>query len=295
MDLRQLRYFLTIAKEGQITKAAKVLHMAQPPLSQSLKLLEEELGVVLFERNGRKMEMTKAGKILYTRMQSIFAELEETIAEVRDTELGVKGTLAIGCAKTCFSYLPERLKQFHETYPNVSFELREGDTYMLSEQLKNKEIDIAFVRLPLRMDSFSSIPLPDERYVAVVPGSWGDDWKNESISLEELARLPLMLLHRIQGFGQFEVILEAFRERGYEPNIICECPDVDMLLGLVSEGLGVSIVPESTFLKPFYRNVTILSISDATIMSKASIIWLKGRYLPQSARNFLSLFSSSFE
>ncbi|WAA13418.1 LysR family transcriptional regulator [Fervidibacillus halotolerans] len=289
MDLKQLRYFYTIAKEGQITKAAKVLHMAQPPLSQSLKLLEEELDVVLFERNGRKMELTKAGNVLYTRLQSIFEQLEDTILEVQDTKKGVKGKLSIGCAKTCFSYLPERLKKFQKMYPNVTFELREGDTYMLSEQLKKKEIDIAFVRLPLQLESFSSIPLPDERYVAVLPRSWQHWREKEHISLEELAQLPLMLLHRIQGIGQFEVILEAFHKRGYQPKIICECPDVDMLLGLVSEGLGVSIVPESTFLKPFSGNVTVLPITDETIVSKACVIWLKDRYLPQQAKNFLDL------
>jgi len=92
MDFRQLRYFFVIAQEGQISRAAKKLHMAQPPLSQSLKSLETELGVRLFERNGRTMELTNAGKVLYNRAKELFYYLDETINEVRDTNEGLKGT-----------------------------------------------------------------------------------------------------------------------------------------------------------------------------------------------------------
>lgn len=292
MDLRQLRYFYTIAKEGQITRAAKVLHMAQPPLSQSLKTLEEELEVDLFERNGRKMELTEAGKVLFNRLDSLFVQMEETIAQVKDTAVGLKGTLSIGSVKTCFSYLPEKMKRFRKTYPDISFELREGDTYILSEQIKNRDIDLALVRLPLDLEAFSYLPLPNEKYVVALPGSWNQYADAEGISMGELARFPLLLLHRINGVGQFEIITGAFRKRGLHPNIICECPDVDMILGLVSEGLGASIIPESTFIKPHGKRVHVLPITDETIISKSAVIWLKDRYLPKSARRFVELFSN---
>lgn len=291
MDMRQLRYFYTIAKEGQITRAAKVLHMAQPPLSQSLKLLEEELEVQLFERNGRKMELTDAGRVLFNRIESFFNHLDETIVEVKETGMGFRGKLSIGSNKTCFSYLPERIKIFHETYPDIIFELREGDTYFLSEQIKNREIDFALVRLPLELEAFSFKPLPDEKYVVVLPSKWTENTMQDSITLKELSELPLMLLHRISGIGQYEVILEAFQKKGLQPKIVCECPDVDMLLGLVSEEVGASIIPESTFLKLHSQSIKVLRISDERIISKAAIIWLKDRYLSHSARNFMDLFN----
>ena len=157
MDMRQLRYFYTIAQEGQITRAAKKLHMAQPPLSQSLKALENELGVPLLERSGRKMELTKAGRVLYDRAEFFFTYLEETITEVKDTGAGNSGKLTIGCVQTCFSHLPERIKAFREKYPDITFELREGDSHYLAEQLEERKLDLAIVRLPVDMKPFANL------------------------------------------------------------------------------------------------------------------------------------------
>jgi len=289
MDMRQLRYFYTIATEGQITKAANKLHMAQPPLSQSLKALETELGVPLLDRNGRKMELTTAGKVLYDKAGHFFKYLEETVTEVRETGEGLKGKLSIGCVKSAFSYMPDRMKAFRENYPNVTFELREGDSYLLAEDLKNRDIDLAIVRLPLDMDDFSSYFLPEENYVVVLPEKWAESNTTTSITMEKLAELPLLLLRRISGVGQFELILEKFEKHGLDPNIVTVCPDVDMILELVSNEVGVSIVPESTLQKHNIGGIKSLSIED-TIISKSAIIWLKDRYLSKSAEHFIELF-----
>ncbi|MFC4557896.1 LysR family transcriptional regulator [Virgibacillus kekensis] len=292
MDMRQLRYFHTIAKVGQITRAAKQLHMAQPPLSQSLKALEDELGVMLFERNGRKMELTEAGTVLYKKAERLFNYLDEAKMEVIETGKGMKGKLSIGCVKSCFSNVPNRLRKFREQYPNVKIELREGDTYRLKEQLHNRDIDLAIVRLPLEMKPFSSYSLPTEEYVVIIPEQWvGND--DHVISLKELAKIPLLLLHRINGVGQFEVIMNTFREKKLKPNIICECPDVDMILDLVNEEIGATIVPVSAVTKLDHRNTKILAIKDANVVSESSIIWLKDRYLSKSASRFIELFKEA--
>lgn len=288
--MRQLRYFYTIAKEGQITKAAKKLHMAQPPLSQSLKALEQEIGTELLERNGRRMELTDAGKVLYHKAEFFFKYLEETITEVRETAEGIKGHITIGCVKSCFSHVPPRLKKFRETYPNVTFEFREGDSYLLAEQLKNRKIDFAIVRLPLDMEPFSSYSLPEEKYVAIVPDKWASSFENDMISIEELANLPLLLLKRIRGVGQFELIIDKFTKHNMEPNIVTVCPDVDMIFELVSNEVGASIVPESTLKRHTIGNIKYLKINNEPIISRSSIIWLKDRYLPKSAERFIELF-----
>lgn len=290
MDLRQLRYFYTIAKMGQITRAAKELHMAQPPLSQSLKSLEDELGVTLFDRNGRKMELTEPGMLLYTKARSLFQLVDEMEIEVKETGKGVRGTLSLGCVKSCFSHLPNRLNKFREQYPNVKIELREGDTYRLTEQLHSRDIDLAIVRLPLDMKPFSNYPLPDENYVAIVPNQWELTYTKNEISLEDLSNIPLLLLHRISGIGQYEIIVDHFENNGLKPNIVCECPDVDMILGLVNEEIGAAIVPVSATTKLHYPKIKVLKIKDTEIISKSSIIWLKDRYLSKSARHFLDLF-----
>ncbi|GEN47064.1 LysR family transcriptional regulator [Alkalibacillus haloalkaliphilus] len=289
MDFKRLKYFHTIATEGQITKAAKKLHIQQPPLSKSLKDLETELGVTLFDRQSRKLVLTEAGEVLYKKVELLFSQIDDTVTEVKDIEEGYRGQLAVGCVKTCFSYIPKRLKQFRSQYPDVSFRLKEGDSYALAEHLLNHELDFAIIRLPLDLQAFESRPLREENYVAVLPQEW-EVPNSESITMEELSNLPLMLLHRISGVGQYEVILEKFKKHDLTPKIILDCPDVDMIIDLVRSGIGGTIIPESTFQHKDLDGVKMLAIADENIYSESALIWLKDRYLTKSARRFLELF-----
>ncbi len=290
MNIKQLRYFYEIANEGQITRAAKKLHIAQPPLSQALKALEANLGVLLFERNGRQMELTEAGEVLYEKAKTIFYKIDETIIEVKETGKGVRGTLSIGCNKSCFSHIPKKISIYQQSFPQVKFQLIEGDSYFLAKQLIEREIELAFIRLPIDMNGFDFLELPSEEYVAVVHNNWIDDPTRTSISMKDLAKIPLLLLHRIRGVGQFEIIMDKFMEEGLKPTILCESPNVDMLLDLINEGLGATIVPQSTLLKQNTKNVSVLKIVNTTIVSKSAIIWLKDRYISKSAERFIELF-----
>lgn len=290
MDIKQLRYFLTIANEGQITRAAHKLHMAQPPLSHQLKLLEQELDVLLIERNGRKLELTKAGKVLYEKAEILLRQIEETVKEVGETGKGLRGDLAIGCVKSYFAQLPERIRRFREQYPLVTFQLRSGDSFRLAEYLRDREVELAIVRLPLEMNDFSSLPLPDEPYIAVVPEQWVEEPSRESILLEDLAKMPLLLLHRISGIGQYETVVNHFKDHGFNPNIVCECPDAAMLLDLVSAGVGASVLPQSTLSTPSPPGRRILTIEGPELISESAVIWLKDRYLSKNAEYFIEMF-----
>lgn len=290
MDIKQLRYFLTIAEEGQITRAARRLHMAQPPLSLQLKLLEEELGVLLLERNGRSMELTQAGTVLYEKAENLLHQLNEAVAEVKEVGKGVSGVLSIGCVQSCFSYLPERIRLFQKQYPQLRFHLLEGDSFRLSEDLKERKIEFALVRLPVDMKDFSAIALPTEPFVAVMPKLWEADFTHVSIQMKELAGVPLLLLHRINGTGTYEMTVEECRRHGFEPNIVCECPNASMLLSLVRAGVGATLLPSSALSQHAAQEFTILEIGDSNIQSEAAVIWLRDRYVSQSARRFLETF-----
>lgn len=129
MDIRQLRYFLTIADEGSISKAAEKLHMSQPPLSQQLKLLETELGVQLFERNTRKITLTNVGEALLYRTRQILDLFELTKNEVMDINEGLDGTLSIGTVSSAgATFLPDIMQRFHQKYPRVKFEILDEDS-----------------------------------------------------------------------------------------------------------------------------------------------------------------------
>ncbi len=289
VNLKQLRYFYEIANEGQITRAAKKLHIAQPPLSQALKALEEKLEVQLFDRNGRVMELTEAGAVLYENAKTIFHKIDETTIAVKETAHGVKGTIVIGCNKSCFSHIPEKIRTYHREHAKIKFRLIEGDSYFLVKQLVEREIELAFVRRPIEMKDFNYLELPEEKYVVVASNTFIGEF-SRTISIAELANIPLLLLHRLRGAGQYEIILDRFKEEGLEPYVICDSPNVDMLLGLVSEGLGATIIPQSTLLKHNTRDVTVLEIEDTHITSESAIIWLKDRYLSISTKRFIDLF-----
>jgi len=290
VDVKQLRYFSTIVQEGQITRAAKKLHMAQPPLSQQLKLLEQELGVTLIDRKGKNIELTEAGKVLYQRACTLLSQFEDTVTEVKEVEEGVRGLLSIGSVKTCFSYIPERLKYFREHYPLVTFRLHEGDSYRLAKYIRNRDIELALVRLPLEHHDFSMLPLPKDRFVFILPKTWSH---KESITLKETADFPLMLLHRISGIGLFELVIEKFRSKGLQPSIVCQCPDAAMLLSLVRAEVGAAILPRSTLLSFPTDDLRIVEIEDTMIESESAVIWLKDRHLSKSATRFIDTFKTT--
>ncbi|WP_411789300.1 LysR family transcriptional regulator [Halobacillus rhizosphaerae] len=294
VDIKQLRYFRAVAEEGQVTKAAKKLHMAQPPLSQQMKMIEEELQLKLFDREGRTLKLTNAGEVLYKKAGKILNELEETLVEVKETSEGLTGTLYLGSTKSCFSALTERLTKLRQDYPKLTYQLREGDTFFLAECIKKREIEMAIVRLPLDVNEFEMIPLPSEPYVLVTPDSWNIfSPSQKEIEVETLQGLPLMLLHRISGTGQFELIVEECKKHGFEPDIICECPDPTMLLSLAAHGVGATIVPKSTLEAFSFAHIRSYELKNAGIKAESAIIWHKDRYLTKAARRLLDSFITS--
>lgn len=290
MDLRQLKYFVTIVEEGQITKAAKKLHMAQPPLSNQLKLIESELGCKLFDRNGRNLSLTESGRILYDKGKSFLLSFEETMSEVKEVGTGVRGLLSIGVDQTCQSYIPEKIISMGNQFPDLRFKICEGDTSTLTEILEKKEIDIAIIQHPIDDDRFDSISLPPEQYVLVAPEKWS---MKGPVEFKSLQNTPFLSFYRHRNCNTFMIINEEFKRHGFLPNIICDCIDLAMILSLIKEGLGVTILPRTSLNKFSMNGINILEFADCEIQSKATIIWQNNRYLSNTVRNFINLFNNN--
>ncbi|MDF2910078.1 MAG: LysR family transcriptional regulator [Sporolactobacillus laevolacticus] len=296
MDVRQLRYFLAIAKEGQITRAAKTLNIEQPPLSRQLKLIEEELGVTLFDRNGKRMTLTEAGTVLQAKAEAIVRQLNETVTEIKEIDQGIQGMLSIGSVFSCVSLLPEKIAFFRERYPRVTFKILEGDHVVLGEYLEDRSIELVVTRLPFEsnydISNYESLRLPSDPFVIVVPKKRNWRQTESSFLLKDLATTPLIALKSDKTIQLNEKIVNECRRLGFEPNIICECSSVSITIALVIAGIGVTILPKSVLSAFSVADIELFDLPDITVQSDVGIIWLKNRYLTKKAQRFIELFES---
>ncbi len=291
MNIRQLRYFCAIVEEGQISRAAKRLHIAQPPLSQQLKLLEEELGIQLIDRNTRQMSLTQAGHFFYQRALQIISLMHTTIDDVRGIASGLGGILAIGCPPAIGNlYFPERLKMFHKMYPQVRFCWHEGNTYRMLELLERDLVEVAMVRLPVTMGNYESKSILTEPWVVVAPYDDSQWSKRQELLLEELGDIPLILMHRQEGISCHDMVVNEMQMRQIPIKIICESDNISAILSLVERGLGLAILPESALSVRSSGDFHKMAISDCTFQSAVALIWKKFRHLSQAATLFIGMF-----
>jgi LysR family transcriptional regulator, salicylic acid-responsive activator of bsdBCD len=299
MDIRQLHYFTTIVEEGKISLAAKRLHMAQPPLSQHLKLLETELGVTLFERHTRKLIITNEGKLLYKRAKQILELTSGTFEEMKELSEGMKGTLSIGTiASLGAKLLPERIRAFQQQYGEVQFQIWEGDPIRIMELVENRIIELGIVRFPIDTSVFNMIQLPDEPLVVVMNPSRNIGNNPKTIMLSELKDKPLMLLRRLTGTSLYnqdiytvDILKTACLNNGFEPKIICESSDIMTLLIWANHDIGITIVPKSAINLIPNTELIFKEIINPSIMTRPSaLIWLKERYLSNTAKRFIEAF-----
>ncbi|MEH7252371.1 LysR family transcriptional regulator [Neobacillus niacini] len=299
MDIRQLKYFVAIVEEGQISLAAKRLNISQPPLSQQLKQLETELGVTLFERHTRKLILTEEGILFYKRAKEIIELLTGTIEEVKEVSEGTKGTLSIGTiASLGAQILPDKIRDFQIYYPDVKFQVWEGDTNRIMELLENRIIELGIVRLPIDNNIFDMIHLPDEPIVVAMSNKWNSNSESSSIKLSELQNKPLMVLRRQIGTSMYnqdmynlDAVKTAFLDVGFEPKIICESSDMMTLLTWAYHDIGIALVPKSAI--NLIPNTTLIFkeiIRPSIIAKPSALIWLKGRYLSSISRKFMEYF-----
>jgi DNA-binding transcriptional LysR family regulator len=289
VDIRQLRYFIAIAEEGQITAAAKRLNMAQPPLSQQLKQMEDELGVTLMERIGKRMELTEAGLTLYRQALNIVHQLEEALSEVKETGEGIRGTLSIGVSALSAYRLPDQIRLFQLKYPFITYKIWKGDTQLLNQWLERRTIEVAIVRLPHSLSDCTTIPLEEEPFVLIVPASSALA-SQQQIDMQKIARLP-MIMPSIPGLGIYDLLVKEFSRLGVQPNVICECPDISLIVSLVSAEVGSSIVPRSAWETHKREHIHGIELSGTSITSSAAVVWQSGRHLSKAALRFIETFS----
>ncbi|GAA1953912.1 LysR substrate-binding domain-containing protein [Nocardioides panacihumi] len=245
MDLRHLRYFVAVAEERHFGRAAERLHMAQPPLSQAIRQLESELGVVLLLRTTRRVDLTEAGAAYLARARSILAEMDEAAHEARRVAAGVVGRLAIGCVGSAtYSLLPALSRHLATELPGVDFAFR-GE--MLApdqvEALRSGVIDVALLRPPVADLSLTVTPLRSDRLVVALPVDHVLA-RRRQVRVADLRDADLIVHSADRRSVMYDVVIGLFRDAGIDPRVRHEVGETSTLVTLVAGGLGVAVVPE---------------------------------------------------
>jgi DNA-binding transcriptional LysR family regulator len=260
VELRHLRYFVAVAEELHFGRAAVRLHIAQPPLSQQIRRLENELGVELLRRNRRSVQLTDSGRLLLEESRPLLVQAERIEQLLGQSSAGEVGRLGIGfVGSATYETLPRILREFRSRFPKVELRLEELTTAGQAAALKAGRIDVGLIRPPVGDSSLELTPLVEERLVAALPDSHPLAARKK-VPVAALAEEPFVLVPRQLGTGLYDDVLAVCREAGFSPNVVQEASEMQTIVSLVSAGIGVSLVPESveTFSPPrvAYRPLT---------------------------------------
>lgn len=282
MEILQLRYFLATAKLEQMTKAAEQLNIAQPSLSKTISRLEEQIGVPLFDRNGRNIRLNAYGQAFLKRVENVFTELEEAERELRDMAGLDRGQITLAVSLT--NLLPEMLGAFLEIHPDIQFHQVVEPVAVMQRMLERGEIDMCLTFAELEGEHFESKTLRTEDIYLLVP----DDhvfYGRESVSLHELKDENFIGLRQIFWFRLMTDRL-VLRKAGFTPRTTIEVDEVDAVLMLIKQGHGVAFSPDLAWRTrmDLSRNRIKVTGLDGKVSTK--LIWSNKHYLSAAAQKF---------
>ncbi|MBZ5752583.1 LysR family transcriptional regulator [Metabacillus rhizolycopersici] len=286
MDIRKLHYFKEIVKQGSISKAAEVLHIAQPPLSQLLKKLETELGTTLIHRYRQKWELTETGELLYRYATQMTMQMQAVKEQIQEIEQGTAGMVRIGVSTAYSNMLIDYIIKYREQYPNVKISIINSNSEELLKRLEQREIDVALLLRTNNSEQYNMRILKGQPYVVIIPTSWSSSFPSQHATFEQIAQYPFIMLGAMEGVSFTEDILKAFDDHHVKPNIIIECKDIMMVASLVGRGVGLSVIPRMDYASPLLEHITHLELKHFDFSVEPVIIKLKDERIPKAASQF---------
>ncbi|WP_144465921.1 LysR family transcriptional regulator [Bacillus sp. FDAARGOS_235] len=286
MDFRQLYYFKEIVKQGSISKAAEVLHIAQPPLSQLLKKLETDLGTTLIHRYRQKWELTATGEILYQYANKMLMQIQDVKQQIQEIEQGIGGTVSIGVSSTCSNMLIDYVSMFRTQSPNVKIKIVTGNSEELLKKLEQREIDVALLLRLGNSEQYEMKILKKQPTAVIIPSSWATSFSSQHVTIEQIAQFPFIMLGAMEGLSFNEDLFKVFDEHQVKPNIIIECKDIRMVVALVSRGLGLSVIPRMDYTSSFLEHTTLFELKQFDFHIEPVIVKLKDQRISKVASQF---------
>ncbi|MDY4697877.1 LysR family transcriptional regulator [Selenomonas montiformis] len=290
MEIKDMRAFYAIVEEGNISHAAQRLDIAQPALSRQMKRLETSLGVQLFERGSRRIRLTDAGRVMYSRVEHILGMVDGTVREITEIGSGVAGSIRLGTITTSGAMLlPELISEFHSRYPNVTYQIWEAEGARILELLDNRVIEIGITRTQVDSKVYESIVLPNEPLVLIMNKEQEIGADQEQVRMDELRDVPIIIPLRWQS-----VFVANCRKLGFEPHIVCVSDSIVQDLLLAKMGMGMALLPVSSKTLLTDGNLIYKKLVEPEMSTHTVIAWLKNRTLSSSSAHLIRLFREIF-
>jgi LysR family hydrogen peroxide-inducible transcriptional activator len=288
MEFHQLRYLCAIVDTGSFSRAAERCHVAQPSLSQQISKLEDEMGARLFDRLGRSVRLTDAGRTFLPHARAVLHETELGRSEVDGRRRDARGTVAVGVIPTIAPYyMPKRIAAFTRRHTEATLRIVEETTPVLVESLRSLAVDVAILSLPLKHRDFEITPLLTERLYAALPADHPRA-NAASLALRELREDRFVLLRDSHCFRG--ITLAACDRARLDPRVAFESGQFSSLLGMVAAGVGVTLVPEMAIDRS--ASCRYVRISDAQAFRTIAAARLKGRSFSRAQQAFLDHFGA---
>ncbi|WJV55866.1 LysR family transcriptional regulator [Prodigiosinella aquatilis] len=291
IELRHLRYFIAVAEELHFGRAAEKLRISQPPLSQQIQLLEAQIGARLLERNNRTVRLTPAGTQFLKEAWAIINQVNQAAERAARIQRGEIGELNIGFTSSApfIKAVSQSLLHFRQSYPEVHIQMQETNTKQQIEPLLSGKLDLGVMRNNPLPDALRHQLLLHEAMVAVVHEEHPlASTSGKTISIQQLANEPFVFFAREVGTALYDEMLTLLKNYGITPYITQEVGEAMTIVGLVSSGLGVSLLPAS-FMRIRVDGVKYLSLSEQDAISEVWLVTHRNRPINTAAQTLISL------
>jgi DNA-binding transcriptional LysR family regulator len=247
MEMRQFRYFVAVARERNFSRAAEILHMAQPPLSRQIQQLEDDLGVILIDRSSRPLVLTEAGRFFYEQAEQMIAKTEHIREQTKRIGHSKRQVFIIGCvASTLYGGIPDLVRRMRQCWPDLDIEIREMMSTEQTVALKEGRIDLGFGRVRFADNEVERFVVREERLVLALPKTHRHASSREEVSLKVMQGETVIIYPSKPRPSYADEILGLLRKHGVIPQFVEEVREIQTALGLVAAGMGVSLVPAAS-------------------------------------------------
>lgn len=272
IEFRHFRYFLAVAEDLHFRKAAERLYISQPGLSRQIRQMEEDLGMRLFKRHNRKVELTQAGQYLKQELAKQFQQLEDTLHHAKLLHEGIDGNVKFGYVGSAIQQvIPELLLQFRKQHPKVLFSLNEMDNHEQIQALLNQEIDIGFVRMERVPRGLEIQPILEDTFSLVLPKAHPLNESNFK-NLSQLKDEAFILFDASYSESYYEKVMQIFDDSGFSPLISHNTVNASSIYRLVENNFGVSLVPSSLKLG-YNMGVKFIELKNIPQRTTLSTVW----------------------